>query len=205
MIHDFPELPYAYDSLEPYIDKQTMEIHHDKHHKTYYDKFMAAIKENSELENKPVEEILSDLKIIPEKIKTAVINNGGGFYNHTFFWSILKKEVPFIVDSKIGQAIVDAFDSFDYFKEKFSGAAATVFGSGWAWLVIDNKTKKLEIIQTKNQDSPISQGKTPLIAIDVWEHAYYLKYQNQRPKYIEAFFDVINWKKVEDLFVKAKE
>ena len=200
MAHQFLELPYPAESLEPYIDKQTMEIHHDKHHKAYFDKFVTAIEKAPELQEKTIDEILSDISKIPEEIKTPVINNGGGYYNHNFFFSILAKEIPFNVESQVGQAIVDAFDSFDYFKEKFSNAAATQFGSGWAWLVIDNATKKLEIVQTKNQDSPISDGKIPLIAIDVWEHAYYLKYQNQRPKYIEAFWNVINWEKVEEIY-----
>ena len=166
MISEFPVLPYAYDSLEPYIDEETMKIHHDKHHKAYFDKFVAAIKENKELEEIPVEKILADLKGIPDEIKTAVVNNGGGFYNHSFFWNILKKEVPFNVDSKLGQAIVSKFGSFDYFKEEFSNAASTLFGSGWAWLVIDKNLKQLEIIQTKNQDCPLSIGKIPLIGID---------------------------------------
>lgn len=205
MIHKFSELPYAYNSLEPYVDEETMKIHHDKHHKAYFDKFVAAIKDYKELHEKPVDKILSEADKIPEKIKSAVINNGGGFYNHDFFWSILKKNIPFNVDSKIGQAIVDEFGSFDYFKEQFSNSALTLFGSGWTWLVLDKKTKKLEIIQTKNQDSPISVGKTPLIAIDVWEHAYYLKYQNRRADYIQNFFNVINWKKVDELFLKAIE
>lgn len=202
MKNEFLDLPYEYDSLEPYLDKETMKIHHDKHHKAYFDKFIAAIKD-SELENESVEEILSNISKIPDEIKTAVINNGGGFYNHNFFFSILVKEASFNVESKFGQVIVDNFDSYDYFKEKFSNAATTQFGSGWAWLVFDKSTKKLEIIQTKNQDSPLSQGKIPLVAIDIWEHAYYLKYQNQKQKYIEAFFEVINWRKVEELYEKA--
>lgn len=205
MAHEFLDLPYAYDSLEPYIDKETMQIHHDKHHKAYFDKFLIAIKDSSELQDKPVKEILSDLGSIPERIKIAVINNGGGFYNHTFFWSILKKEVPFKLDSEVGQAIIEKFGGFEYFKEQFSDAAAKVFGSGWAWLVLDKNSKELEIIQTKSQDCPLSIGKIPLIAIDVWEHAYYLKYQNKRPEYIEAFWNVINWEKVEDLFLETKK
>lgn len=204
MVNNFPELPYEYDSLEPYIDKETMQIHHDKHHKAYFDKFVVAIRDSPELQKNPVEKILSNINKIPEKIRLAVINNGGGFYNHNFFWSILKKNIPFNTDSKIGQKIVDEFGSFDNFKEQFSNSALTLFGSGWNWLVIDKKTKKLEIMQTKNQDSPISVGKIPLITIDVWEHAYYLKYQNKRVEYIQNFFNVIDWKKVEKLFLETE-
>jgi Fe-Mn family superoxide dismutase len=204
MVNNFPELPYEYDSLEPYIDKETMQIHHDKHHKAYFDKFVVAIRDSPELQKNPVEKILSNINKIPEKIRQAVINNGGGFYNHNFFWSILKKNIPFNTDSKIGQKIVDEFGSFDNFKEQFSNSALTLFGSGWTWLVIDKKTKKLEIMQTKNQDSPISVGKIPLITIDVWEHAYYLKYQNKRVEYIQNFFNVIDWKKVEKLFLETE-
>ena len=203
MTETFPELQYEYDSLEPYIDKKTMQIHHDKHHKTYFDKFIATIKDYPELNKMSVEEILSDLNKIPEKIRQAVINSGGGFYNHKFFWTILKKEIPFDYDSKVGWEIVNAFGSFDDFKEQFSNSALNLFGSGWTWLVIDKKTKQLEIIQTKNQDSPISVGKIPLFVIDVWEHAYYLKYKNVRADYIKNFFNVIDWKKVEELFLKA--
>lgn len=204
MIHKFLDLPYEYNSLEPYIDEETMRIHHDKHHKAYFDKFVTAIEKAPELQEKTIDEILSDISKIPEEIKTPVINNGGGYYNHNFFFSILGKEIPFNIESKLGQAIVDTFDSFDYFKEQFSNAAATQFGSGWAWLVLNKNTNELEIIKTSNQDCPLSIGKIPLIGIDVWEHAYYLKYQNQRPKYIEAFWNVINWEKVEELFVKNK-
>ncbi len=203
MTNEFPELPYAYDALEPYIDEETMHVHHDKHHKAYFDKFTTAI-ENSELKDKTVKEILSDLNSIPSEIKTAVVNNGGGYYNHSFFWEILSKDKPFDENTEIGKDIINKFESFDKFKEQFSNAAATQFGSGWAWLVLDNESKELEIIKTSNQDSPISKNKTPLIGIDVWEHAYYLKYQNQRPKYIEAFFNVINWEKVNELFSQAK-
>lgn len=199
MTEEFPELGYAYDSLEPYIDSQTMEIHYSKHFKGYFDKFTKAVENSDELKNKPVNEILANLDSVQEDIKKSVINNGGGFSNHAFFWQILSKNKSFKEDSEIGKAILEKFRSFDKFKEEFSNAAATQFGSGWAWLVM-NENKELEIMQTKNQDSPISQNKTPLIGIDVWEHAYYLKYQNKRPEYIEAFFNVINWEKVEELF-----
>lgn len=204
MIHEFEKLPYRYDSLEPYIDKETMQIHHNKHHKAYFDKFTLTIKDYPELQDKPIEEILSNLDNISEKIKQAIINNGGGYYNHEFFWSILKKEIAFKVDSEIGQAIVDKFGSFDYFKEQFSNAALTQFGSGWAWLVIDKHSRHIDIIKTSNQDCPLSLDKIPLIAIDVWEHAYYLKYQNKRADYIQNFFNVINWDKVNELFMEAR-
>ncbi len=202
-VHELPELGYDYNSLEPYIDEETMKFHHDKHHQAYLKKFLSAIENNKELLEKPIEEILSNLDSIPEQIKQAVINNGGGFYNHKFFWTILKKDFPFNPESEIGKAVNEAFGSFESFKEQFSKASATVFGSGWAWLVSNNG--KLEIAQTKNQDSPISNGKTPLIAIDVWEHAYYLKYKNKRPEYIEAFFNIINWEKVNEYFTSSKK
>jgi Fe-Mn family superoxide dismutase len=205
MTHKFPELSYKYNSLEPYIDNETMTIHHDKHHKAYFDKFITAIKDYPELQNKPIEEILQNISKLPEKIRQAVINNGGGFYNHNFFFSILKKEIPFNLDSNIGREIITTFGSFDDFKEQFSNSALTLFGSGWTWLVIDKKTKKLEIIQTKNQDCPLSINKIPLIAIDIWEHAYYLKYQNKRIEYIQNFFNIIDWVKVEELFIETKK
>jgi Fe-Mn family superoxide dismutase len=203
MAHEFTDLPYEYNSLEPYIDEETMKIHHDKHHKAYFDKFIAAIKDYPELHDKPIEEILSDLENISEKIKQAVINNGGGFYNHSLFWEILSKNKPFEENSEIGQKVIKKFGSFENFKQEFSNQSASVFGSGWAWLVYDKITRQIEIIKTSNQDSPLSLGKIPLLGIDVWEHAYYLKYQNKRPEYIEAFFNIINWEKVEELFVKT--
>ena len=191
-------LPYAYDSLEPYLDEATMRIHHDKHHQAYFDNFMKAIS-GSSLERKEVKEILSNPSKIPAEIKTAVINHGGGYYHHSFFWTILKKKVEF--KGEIAEAIKKKWGSFDNFKEEFSKAALTVFGSGWAWLVYD---KGIEIIQTKNQDCPLSLGKVPLLGIDVWEHAYYLKYQNRRAEYIENFFKIINWVQVDEYYKKAK-
>ncbi len=204
MTNEFLDLPYAYNSLEPFIDEETMKIHHDKHHKAYFDKFVAAIKDYPELQDKPVREILSDLDNISEQIKQAVINNGGGFYNHSLFWDILSKDKPFNETSEIGQEVLKKFGSFENFKEQLSNAAATQFGSGWAWLVYDKTLRQVEIMKTSNQDSPLSLGKIPLLGIDVWEHAYYLKYQNQRLKYIEAFFNVINWDKVEENFVQQR-
>ena len=205
MMNEFLNLPYEYDSLEPYIDEETMQIHHDKHHKAYFDKFVAAIKDYPELQDKPVEETLSNLENVSEQIKQSVINNGGGFFNHNFFWKILSKNKSFNAESEIGQEIIKKFESFENFKEQFSNAAAMQFGSGWAWLIYDKNSRQIEIMKTSNQDCPLSFGKIPLIAIDVWEHAYYLKYQNKRPEYVENFFNVINWEKVEELFLEVRE
>jgi len=200
MTHALPDLGYTYDSLEPFIDTQTMEIHHRKHHQGYVDKLNAAL-EGTGLEEKDVEELLKDLSTLPEDKKKAIINNGGGHANHTLFWSILKKDSP--PAGEIKDAIHEKFGSGEKFKEEFANAAATRFGSGWAWLVL-NENKELEITSTANQESPISEGKTPLLGLDVWEHAYYLKYQNKRPEYIEAFWNVVNWEKVNENFLKAK-
>ena len=196
MAHELPELPYEYDALEPHIDAKTMEIHHTKHHAGYVKKLNAAI-EGTELEGKSVEELIKGLGDIPEDIRTAVRNNGGGHVNHTLFWSILSPEKKELA-GRIVDGINSDFGSFDSFKEKFSDAAAKRFGSGWAWLVVSGG--KLEITSTANQDSPLSEGKIPILGLDVWEHAYYLNYQNRRPDYIEAFFKVINWDKVNDLY-----
>jgi len=200
MLHKLPELPYAYDALEPYFDKKTMEIHHTKHHQTYVDKLNAALEGHTELQNKAVEELLRDLQAVPENIRTAVRNHGGGHFNHSFFWPMLRKETRYGGD--VAQAIDSVFGSFDNFRDKFSNAAALLFGSGWAWLVWGNN--ELQIVTTPNQDNPISQGKTPILGIDVWEHAYYLKYQNRRPEYISAFFNVVNWDKVNEYFQAAR-
>ncbi len=200
MIHTLPELPYAYDALEPYIDEQTMRIHHTKHHQTYVDKLNAAIEGHDDLQQFSVVELVKQLGSVPEKIRTAVRNHGGGHVNHSFFWPLLKKGVS--VDSDVAEAINSRFDEFQKFKEKFSTSAALLFGSGWTWLVMDNG--KLEIMTTPNQDSPLSQGKTPILGLDVWEHAYYLKYQNRRPEYINAFFEVIDWEKVNENFKAAQ-
>ena len=186
-----PPLPYAYDALEPYIDARTMEIHHDKHHATYVANLNKAVAEFPDVGKMSVEAMLKDLNAIPERIRTAVRNNGGGHFNHSLFWQMLKKDggEP---TGDLAKAIDSAFGNFPAFKENFSKAAAGQFGSGWAWLVVD-ANKQLGIEPTANQDSPISQGKQPLLGIDVWEHAYYLKYQNRRPEYVAAFFHVINW------------
>jgi Fe-Mn family superoxide dismutase len=191
-----PSLPYAYDALEPYIDAQTMTIHHSKHHQTYVDKLNAALTAHPDLQAKPVEKLVRELNVIPEAVRTAVRNHGGGVANHAMFWQLLKKDVTF--GGPAADAIVKAFGGLDQFKEKFSTAAANVFGSGWAWLVVSGG--QLEIVGTPNQDSPLTAGKSPILLIDVWEHAYYLKYQNRRPDYIAAFFNIINWEKVNEYY-----
>jgi len=200
MPETLPKLPYSYDALEPYIDAKTMEIHYTKHHQTYIDKFNGAVQSEPKVTGKSAEDLVSNLDTVPENIRTAVRNHGGGHVNHSFFWQILKKDVK--PDGDIFNAIKQTFGSYDDFKAKFSAEAAGRFGSGWAWLVDNNG--KLEIMSTANQDSPLSVGKTPLIGIDVWEHAYYLKYQNRRPEYIEAFFNVINWNKVNEYYFELK-
>ena len=199
MTHTLPKLSYEYSALEPYIDEQTMKLHHGKHHQTYVDKLNAALEGHSDLQNKPVEELIKDLNKVPESIRTAVRNHGGGHLNHSFFWQLLKKDVGF--DGDISKAINAKFGSFEKFKEEFTKAAVGVFGSGWAWLVLNNK--QLEIMTTPNQDSPLSVGKIPLLTLDVWEHAYYLKYQNRRPEFIAAFYNIINWQQVEENYKKA--
>jgi len=196
MIHSLPDLGYDYDTLEPFIDAKTMEIHYTKHHQTYVDKLNAALKGHQELTELTVTELLSDLSKVPDQIRPAVRNHGGGHANHTFFWPLLKKDVP--LGGPVKVAIEKQFGSFTEFKDRFSEAAALLFGSGWAWLI--HEKDSLGIITTPNQDTPISQGKTPILGLDVWEHAYYLKYQNRRPDYINAFFEVINWERVNQLF-----
>ncbi|KAA3631811.1 MAG: superoxide dismutase [Calditrichaeota bacterium] len=199
MAYSLPELPYSYDALEPYIDAKTMEIHHSKHHNAYITKVNAAL-EGSDLASKSGEELIADLKSVPENIRGAVRNNGGGYVNHSLFWQIMKKDVEF--KGEVADAIKSDLGGFDKFKADFSAAAAGQFGSGWAWLVVNNG--KLEVTATPNQDSPLSVGKKPVLGLDVWEHAYYLHYQNRRPDYIEAFFNVINWEKVNELYLAAK-
>lgn len=201
MAHTLEPLPYAFDALEPHIDAKTMEIHHDKHHQAYVNKLNGAIEIHPELGEKSPEELIKDLSSIPEDIRSAVRNNGGGHVNHAFFWPLLKKDVK--RKGKAVEAIESAFGSFDSFKEQFTKAAMTRFGSGWAWLVVNDG--KLEVMSTSNQDSPLSEGKIPVLGLDVWEHAYYLKYQNRRPDYVEAFFNIIDWEKVDENYVKATE
>jgi Fe-Mn family superoxide dismutase len=203
-MHTLPPLPYAYNALEPYIDEQTMRIHHDKHHQTYVDNLNKALEPYPTLQSRTVESLLQDLHDLPhtpETVRTALRNNGGGVLNHTFFWNVLKKETPG-PGGKLLEAINTAFDGFDNYKTEFKKAALGRFGSGWAWLVAD-QIGKLSIVSTANQDTPISDGLHPLLCIDVWEHAYYLKYQNRRAEYVDAFFNVINWPQVETLYESA--
>ncbi|HEX4748901.1 MAG TPA: superoxide dismutase [Bryobacteraceae bacterium] len=195
MAFTLPPLPYPEDALEPYIDKMTMQIHHDKHHGTYVTNLNKALESAPNLQNKSVEELLSkNLAEVPESIKTAVRNNGGGHANHSLFWTQLKPNGGGSPTGKIQEIITSHFGGFDSFKEKFTAAATGRFGSGWAWLVQDGP--KFEILSTANQDSPWMEGKTPVLGLDVWEHAYYLKYQNRRPEYIGAWWNVINWDEV---------
>jgi len=202
MAYELPELPYAYDALEPHIDKETMNIHHTKHHNTYVTNVNAPLEGHEDLASKSVEELISDLNAVPEEIRTAVRNNGGGHANHSLFWKLLSPNGGGNPTGALGEAINSKFGSFDEFKEKFAAAGKTRFGSGWAWLVLSNG--ELEITSTPNQDSPLMEGKTPLLGLDVWEHAYYLKYQNKRPDYINAFWNVVNWEEVSNRYETSK-
>ncbi|WP_404428727.1 superoxide dismutase [Sutcliffiella horikoshii] len=202
MAYELPQLPYAYDALEPHIDKETMNIHHTKHHNTYVTGINAALEGQAELQGKSVEELISNMDAVPENIKTAVRNHGGGHANHSLFWNILTPGGATSPNGELADALTSKFESFDNFKDEFAKAAATRFGSGWAWLVVNNG--ELEITSTPNQDSPLMEGKTPVLGLDVWEHAYYLNYQNRRPDYINAFFNVINWDVVGKLYNEAK-
>ena len=203
MVHTLPELPYAYDALEPFFDEATMKLHHDKHHATYVANLNAAIDKHPELAEKSALDLVKDLSSVPEDIRTAVQNNGGGHVNHSFFWEILAANAGGNPTGAIGEAIVAKFGDFDAFKEAFKTAATGRFGSGWAWLVVD-ASGELKVTSTANQDNPITDGETPVLGLDVWEHAYYLKYHNVRPDYIAAFFDLVNWDKVNELYVAAK-
>lgn len=200
--HELPNLPYAYDALEPHFDKETMNIHHTKHHNTYIANLNAALEGHAELADKSVEELVANLNEVPEAIRTAVRNNGGGHANHTFFWTILSPNGGGQPVGELATAIEAKFGSFDAFKEEFAKAGATRFGSGWAWLVVNNG--ELEVTSTPNQDSPLTEGKTPVIGLDVWEHAYYLNYQNRRPDYIGAFWNVVDWNAAEKRYQEAK-
>jgi Fe-Mn family superoxide dismutase len=195
MAFTLPPLPYDYSALEPHIDTQTMQIHHDKHHATYVNNLNAALEGHADLQEKSIEELLSNINDVPEAIRQAVINNGGGHANHTLFWEILGPNGGGEPSGALADAINSTFGDLASLKAKINDAGAKRFGSGWAWLVSDNDGK-LSVISTANQDSPIMQGLTPLLGIDVWEHAYYLKYQNLRPKYLEAVWSVINWAEV---------
>ncbi|KJQ63164.1 Superoxide dismutase [Mn] [Streptococcus gordonii] len=196
-----PDLPYAYDALEPYIDEETMHLHHDKHHNTYVTNVNAALAKHPEI-GEDLEKLLADVESIPADIRQAVINNGGGHLNHALFWELMTAEET-APSAELAADIDATFGSFEDFKAAFTTAATTRFGSGWAWLVV-NKEGKLEVVSTANQDTPISEGKTPILGLDVWEHAYYVKYRNVRPDYIKAFFSVINWNKVNELYAAAK-
>ncbi|KWW21654.1 MULTISPECIES: superoxide dismutase [Bacillaceae] len=202
MAFELPQLPYAYDALEPHIDKETMNIHHTKHHNTYVTNLNNALEGNEELLSKSVEEIVANLDAVPEAVRTAVRNNGGGHANHTLFWEILSPNGGGQPTGELADAITSKFGSFDSFKEEFAKAATTRFGSGWAWLAVNNG--ELEVTSTPNQDNPLSEGKTPLLGLDVWEHAYYLNYQNRRPEYINSFWNVVNWDEVSKRYNAAK-
>lgn len=202
MAFELPQLPYAYDALEPHIDKETMNIHHTKHHNTYVTNLNNALEGNSELLSKSVEEVISNLDAVPEAARTAVRNNGGGHANHSLFWTILSPNGGGEPTGELAEAINSKFGSYSSFKEEFAKAATTRFGSGWAWLVVNNG--QLEVTSTPNQDSPLMEGKTPILGLDVWEHAYYLNYQNRRPDYIGAFWNVVNWEEVSKRYSAAK-
>lgn len=198
-----PALPYAFDALEPYIDAQTMEIHHDRHHKTYIDKLNAALMGHADLQAKSPTQLVAELEKVPEAIRTAVRNHGGGHLNHTLFWQMMAPGGGKQSKGDVGKAIDTAFGSFDKFATAFAAAAVGQFGSGWAWLVLDGG--KLAVMGTPNQDNPVTMGKVPLLGVDVWEHAYYLKYQNKRPDYVTAWWNVVNWDFVNVLYKDAKE
>ncbi|MET0786066.1 MAG: superoxide dismutase [Paenisporosarcina sp.] len=202
MAYELPQLPYAYDALEPHIDKETMNIHHTKHHNTYVTNLNNALAGHDDLLSKSVEELIANLDAVPEAARTAVRNNGGGHANHSLFWELLSSEGGGTPTGALAEAIDGKFGSFDAFKEEFAKAATTRFGSGWAWLSVSNG--ELEVSSTPNQDSPIMEGKTPLLGLDVWEHAYYLNYQNRRPDYIGAFWNVVNWNEVSKRYESAK-
>ncbi len=215
MKYELPKLPYAYDALEPYVDAKTMELHHTKHHQTYVTKLNEALDKHPEISEKPLEELLAAIETLPEDIRTAVRNHGGGHMNHSFFWTIMgpgkgggagdkdkgDKNEP---TGTTGDSIKSAFGDFGKFKEEFTKAAVGVFGSGWAWLVLEGGTiadgGQLKIVTTPNQDSPLMKKQKPILGLDVWEHAYYLKYQNRRPEYIDSWWNVVNWEAVEKNF-----
>jgi Fe-Mn family superoxide dismutase len=202
MSYTLPPLPYAFDALEPHIDARTMEIHHDKHHAAYVNNLNNALKDHPELAAKPVNELIADLSAVPEAVRTAVRNNGGGHSNHTFFWEIMGSGKGVAPVGKLAEAITKTFGSYDDFKAKFEDAGVKRFGSGFVWLIV-NKQGQLEIISLPNQDSPYMDGNKPVIANDVWEHAYYLHYQNRRPDYLKAWWNVVNWDHAEQNYQNA--
>jgi superoxide dismutase, Fe-Mn family len=203
MAYELPALPYAFDALEPNIDARTMEIHHDRHHQTYVNNLNNALQGHDDLASKSVEDLLRNISQVPENIRTAVRNNGGGHANHSLFWQIMSPNGGGAPTGAVADAINQALGSFDNFKAELSKAAAGRFGSGWAWLVTDGRGK-VSVISTANQDSPLMDGQTPLLGVDVWEHAYYLKYQNKRPDYVTAWFNTINWNEVNKRFAAAR-
>ena len=202
MAYELPKLPYAYNALEPHIDAKTMEIHHTKHHQAYITNVNKALEKHPDLAAKPIDELMKGLSSVPEDVRTAVRNNGGGHSNHTLFWTVLAPNAGGKPTGELATAIDSTFGSFDAFKEKMAAAATTRFGSGWAWLAVDKG--KLVVESSANQDTPLSEGKTPILGLDVWEHAYYLHYQNKRPDYIAAFWNVVNWAEVAKRFAAAK-
>jgi Fe-Mn family superoxide dismutase len=202
MAHELPALPYAFDALEPHIDARTMEIHHGKHHAAYVNNLNKALEGHPELQQKSITELLSNLGVVPDGIRTAVRNNGGGHFNHALFWNVMKKGGGGEPTGELAEAILQSFGSFDEFKQKFSAAGATRFGSGWAWLCAAGG--KLEVSSSPNQDGPVMEGGKPILGLDVWEHAYYLNYQNRRPDYIQAWWNVVDWDRVTENFGKAK-
>lgn len=202
MTYQLPELPYAYDALVPHIDEETMYLHYEKHHNTYVNNLNAAIEKHPEFGTKTIEELVAVINEVPEDIRTAVRNNGGGHANHSFFWKIMSPNGGGEPVGELKAAIDETFGSFDEFKAQFKAAAAARFGSGWAWLVVDNGN--LAIMSTANQDNPLMEGKTPVFGLDVWEHAYYLKYHNVRPNYIDAFWNIVNWEQANENYLAAK-
>ncbi len=203
MAHEVPPLPYAFDALEPHIDARTMEIHHGKHHVAYVSKLNAALEKHPELAQKNVEDLLRDITLLPDDIRTAVNNHGGGHLNHSIFWKNMSPTGGGLPPGELGSAIDAAFGGFEQFKSKFSAAAANRFGSGWAWLCIGGAAD-LVVADFPNQNSPLTEGLKPILGLDVWEHAYYLKYQNRRPDYISAWWNVVNWDDVAERFAKAR-
>ena len=201
MAHEVPALPYSFDALEPHIDAKTMEIHHDKHHAAYVTNLNKALEGHADLQKKGVEELLRDIKKVPEDIRTAVQNNGGGHANHTLFWTIMSADGGGEPAGDLADAISESFKSFSAFKEQLSDAAVKRFGSGWSWLSAGEDG--LKVHSTPNQDSPLMEGRTPILGLDVWEHAYYLKYQNKRPDYVAAWWNVVNWDEVAKRYAKA--
>jgi superoxide dismutase, Fe-Mn family len=203
MAYELPPLPYPFNALEPHIDAKTMEIHHDKHHQAYITNANNALKDHPDLAAKPVDELIANLSQVPESIRTVVRNNAGGHSNHSFFWKIMAPNAGGAPKGKLAEAITATFGSVDAFKEKFQAAAGSRFGSGWAWLVV-NKEGKLEVTSTPNQDSPIMEGLKPVLGVDVWEHSYYLLYQNRRPDYLKAWWNVVSWDQAEKNFLATK-